>query len=128
VENLVSTSRVMRILITGNLGYVVSALVRHLRRVRPAAELIGYHTDFFAHCLNCLIGAETLPDQLTRQHHWDVRDLSAELLVGVDAIVHLAAISKRPDGGAGSSRRPTRSLRRPVFGSPDLPSWPPGIT
>ena len=87
----------MRILITGNLGYVGSTLVQHLRSVAPRAEIIGYDAGFFAHCLT---GAETLPEtQLTRQHFGDVRELPPELLEGVDAIVHLAAISEeRPDG------------------------------
>jgi nucleoside-diphosphate-sugar epimerase len=86
----------MRILITGNLGYVGSTLVRHLRSVAPRAEIIGYDAGFFAHCLT---GAETLPEtQLTRQHFGDVRELPPELLEGVDAIVHLAAISNDPMG------------------------------
>jgi nucleoside-diphosphate-sugar epimerase len=86
----------MRILITGNLGYVGSTLVRHLRSVAPRAEIIGYDAGFFAHCLT---RAETLPEtQLTRQHFGDVRELPPELLNGVDAIVHLAAISNDPMG------------------------------
>ena len=48
----------MRILITGNSGYVGSTLVGHLRRVMPTAEIIGYDAGFFAHCLT---DAETLP-------------------------------------------------------------------
>jgi nucleoside-diphosphate-sugar epimerase len=86
----------MRILITGNAGYVGSRLVRHLRSVLPAAELIGYDSGFFAHCLT---DAETLPEtQLTRQHYGDIRDLPPDLLEGVDAVVHLAAISNDPMG------------------------------
>jgi len=86
----------MRILITGNLGYVGSRLVRHLRSVLPAAELIGYDAGFFAHCLT---DAETLPEtQLTRQHYGDIRDLPPDLLEGVDAVVHLAAVSNDPMG------------------------------
>ena len=86
----------MRILITGNSGYVGSVLVRHLRRVMPGAELIGCDSGFFAHCLT---DAETLPEtELTRQHWGDVRDLPPELLEGVDAVVHLAAVSNDPMG------------------------------
>src|SRR5271170_829576 len=91
-----SIGRHMRILITGNLGYVGSRLVRHLRSVLPAAELIGYDAGFFAHCLT---DAETLPEtQLTRQHYGDIRDLPPDLLEGVDAVVHLAAVSNDPMG------------------------------
>ena len=86
----------MRILITGNLGYVGPILVRHLRTALPGAELIGYDTGFFAHCLTC---TATLPERcLDRQHFGDIRDLPASLLAGVDAVVHLAAISNDPMG------------------------------
>jgi nucleoside-diphosphate-sugar epimerase len=86
----------LRVLITGNMGYVGSVLVRHLRRAMPGATLIGYDAGFFAHCLT---GARALPEtQLDVQHFGDVRHLPAELLVGVDAIVHLAAISNDPMG------------------------------
>ena len=87
-----------RILITGNMGYVGPGVVRHLRQEFPQAELIGYDMGFFAHCLT---GAYRLPEsRLDRQHFGDVRDLPTELLQGVDAIVHLAAISNDPMGSA----------------------------
>ncbi len=86
----------MRILITGNLGYVGSVLVCHLRAALPEAELIGYDSGFFAHCLT---GAEMLPERrLDGQHFGDVRDLPMALLTGVDSIVHLAAVSNDPMG------------------------------
>ena len=86
----------MRILITGNLGYVGAMLVGHLRSVMPTAEIFGYDSGFFAHCLT---GVEALPEtHLTRQYYGDVRDISPELLDGVDAVVHLAAVSNDPMG------------------------------
>ena len=86
----------MRVLITGNCGYVGSTLVRHLRQVMPAAEIIGYDTGWFAHCLT---DARVLPETLlTRQHYGDVRDFPPALLEGVDAVVHLAAVSNDPMG------------------------------
>ncbi|RYU75453.1 NAD-dependent epimerase/dehydratase family protein [Hymenobacter persicinus] len=85
-----------RILITGNMGYVGPGVVRHLRREFPQAELIGYDMAFFAHCLT---GAARLPEgRLDRQLFGDVRTLPAALLQGVDAVVHLAAISNDPMG------------------------------
>lgn len=85
-----------RILITGNMGYVGPGVVRHLRREFPQAELIGYDMGFFAHCLT---GADRLPETyLDRQIFGDVRTLPAELLAGLDAIVHLSAISNDPMG------------------------------
>ena len=86
----------MRILITGNMGYVGPVVVRHLRAWMPRAELIGYDTAFFA---DCLATTEGLPEALLdAQHVGDIRDLPAALLDGVDAVVHLAAISNDPMG------------------------------
>ncbi len=86
----------MRVLITGNMGYVGPVLVRYLRRADPTIELIGFDTGFFAHCLT---GAESLPEtELATQRLGDIRDISIDLLQGVDAIVHLAAVSNDPMG------------------------------
>ena len=87
-----------RILITGNMGYVGPGVVRQLRQTYPAAELIGYDLGYFAHCLT---GATRLPEtRLNRQVFGDVRALPPDLLDGVDAVVHLAAISNDPMGTA----------------------------
>jgi nucleoside-diphosphate-sugar epimerase len=86
----------MRILITGNMGYIGPMVVRHLRERMPEAQLIGYDAAFFAHCLSTPDG---LPEaQLHAQYFGDMRDLPASLLEGVDAVVHLAAISNDPMG------------------------------
>jgi nucleoside-diphosphate-sugar epimerase len=86
----------MKILITGNLGYVGPAVVAHLRRVFPDAHLAGYDAGYFAHCIT---GAELFAEAgLSCQHYGDVRDLSPRFLEGFDAIVHLAAISNDPMG------------------------------
>jgi nucleoside-diphosphate-sugar epimerase len=87
-----------RILLTGNMGYVGPGVVQQLRQAFPTAELIGYDLGFFAHCLT---GAERLPEsRLDHQVFGDVRQVPAELLTGVDAVVHLAAISNDPMGKA----------------------------
>jgi len=87
-----------RVLLTGNMGYVGPGVVQQLRQAFPAAELIGYDLGFFAHCLT---GAERLPEsRLDRQEFGDVRQVPTELLTGVDAVVHLAAISNDPMGNA----------------------------
>lgn len=86
----------MRFLITGNMGYVGSMLVRHLRSRFPHAEIIGFDSGFFAHCLT---NAIRLPESfLDAQHFGDVREFPASLLQGCDAVVHLAAISNDPMG------------------------------
>ena len=84
----------MRILITGNMGYVGPVVVSHLRARFPAAELWGYDACFFG---SCLAGADRLPEaMLDRQIFGDVRDFDPAILEGVDGIVHLAAISNDP--------------------------------
>jgi nucleoside-diphosphate-sugar epimerase len=78
------------------MGYVGPGVVRHLRQQFPQAELIGYDMGYFAHSLT---GVQRLPESfLNRQVFGDVREVPAELLQGVDAIVHLAAISNDPMG------------------------------
>lgn len=86
----------MRVLVTGNMGYIGPVLTRHLRSVRDDLELIGYDAGYFGHCLTA---TPVLPEvRVDRQITGDVRDLPAELLEGVDAVVHLAAISNDPMG------------------------------
>jgi len=86
----------MKILITGNLGYVGSVLTRKLRGVYPDAELVGYDSGFFA---GNLTGTLTAPEiLLDHQIYGDVRNFPADLLSGVDTVVQLAAISNDPIG------------------------------
>ncbi|MBB4063940.1 NAD-dependent epimerase/dehydratase family protein [Gellertiella hungarica] len=86
----------MRVLITGNMGYVGPVLVRLLKKTIPEAQIIGFDAGFFGHSLT---GPENLPESLLeRQVFGDVRDFPAELLEGVDAVVHLAAVSNDPMG------------------------------
>ena len=86
----------MKILITGNLGYVGPIVVRHLRRAHPDAHLIGYDSAFFALSTT---GAKVLPERaLNEQYFGDARELPDDLLKGIDAVVHLAAISNDPMG------------------------------
>jgi nucleoside-diphosphate-sugar epimerase len=87
-----------KILVTGNQGYVGPVLGRHLRRVFPQAQLIGFDTGFFALCAT---NAQIDPDRVyDAQWHGDVRDLDASALAGVDAVVQLAAISNDPMGAS----------------------------
>ena len=86
----------LRFLVTGNLGYVGPAVIRRLREDHPDAFIHGYDSAFFAHCLT---GARELPERgLDRQSFGDVRDLDPALLQGIDAVVHLAAVSNDPMG------------------------------
>ncbi len=86
----------MKILITGNLGYVGPSVTRRLRARFPDATLAGVDTGFFAHCLT---NAASLPEScLDVQHFVDLRRAPADLFRGADAVVHLAAISNDPMG------------------------------
>ena len=86
----------MRILITGNTGYIGPSVLQRLRQSYPQATLIGLDKGYFAHCLT---NAEILPEcRADVQYFADVRTLGPEVLQGVDAIVHLAAISNDPMG------------------------------
>lgn len=87
---------VMRILITGNMGYIGPLVVQDFRERFSKAELIGFDIGYFAHCLT---SPEILPEVLLdTQHYGDVRAVSDRVLQGVDCIVHLAAISNDPMG------------------------------
>jgi nucleoside-diphosphate-sugar epimerase len=87
----------MRILITGSMGYVGPVVAERLRASNPDAELIGFDAGFFEDCqLGSGAGSQSALD---RQIRGDVRDLGADQLEGVDAVVHLAAVSNDPMGG-----------------------------
>lgn len=86
----------MKILITGNMGYVGPALLNQFSVSRPEAVVTGIDTGYFAHCLTgCVMFPE---DRLTVQHFADLRALPDNLFDDVDAVVHLAAISNDPMG------------------------------
>ena len=88
----------MKILITGNLGYVGPWVTRQLRAAHPTATLLGFDTGYFAHCVT---SAPHVPEALLDvQFFGDLRRFPADMLSGVDAIVHLAAISNDPMGKA----------------------------
>jgi len=91
----------MRILVTGNMGYIGPGVVRQLRASHPTAFLQGFDTGYFAPCLTT---SRVLPEcRLDAQHFGDVREFPDELLQGVTAIVYLAAISNDPMGNAYES-------------------------
>ncbi len=86
----------MKILITGNMGYIGPVILKHLMQVIPGALLVGYDTGLFAHCLS---GSNRLPESVAdTQYFGDVREFPCDILSGVDAVVHLAAVSNDPMG------------------------------
>jgi nucleoside-diphosphate-sugar epimerase len=86
----------MKILITGNMGYVGPSVIRQLRNSYPEAQLVGVDIGYFA---GCSIPKDILPElRLNQQYFADVRQLPEGIMKGVDAVVHLAAISNDPMG------------------------------
>ena len=88
--------KIMKILITGNMGYVGPVLVKHLKQNISDIEIIGYDTGFFAHCLT---NSEYFPERyLSKQFYGDLRNFDSKILKDIDTVVHLAAISNDPIG------------------------------
>jgi len=86
----------VKILITGNLGYVGPGVVKEFRSHYPDAEIIGYDIGYFAkHITSKIIIPESYLDY---QYYGDVRTFPEYLLEGVDTVVNLAAISNDPIG------------------------------
>jgi UDP-glucose 4-epimerase len=86
----------VKILITGNMGYVGPSVAKYLRKARPDAILHGFDNAYFAHCLT---GAPVFPERdLNEQFYGDVRAIPLEMMSGYDAVVQLAAISNDPMG------------------------------
>lgn len=86
----------MKILITGNMGYVGPGVVEQLRFSYPDAILTGLDAGYFA---SCITDAWRRPESTVDvQYHADVRKYPGDVLSGVDTIVHLAAISNDPMG------------------------------
>jgi nucleoside-diphosphate-sugar epimerase len=86
----------MKIIITGNLGYIAPSVINQLRATFPDAELIGFDIGYFTHCLTNPTFAPEV--KLDKQIFGDIRKFPDELLEGVDAVVDLAAISNDPMG------------------------------
>ena len=86
----------MKILITGNLGYIGPVLVEHLTIKKSNWNLIGLDIGYFAHIVTT---NKSLPDiKLTKQIYKDVRNLNQNDLIGIDSVVYLSAISNDPMG------------------------------
>ena len=86
----------MKILVTGNMGYVGPGVVQQLRASYPQARLLGLDMGYFADALS---GADILPEcRVDVQYFGDVRCPPPDVMRDVDAVVHLAAISNDRDG------------------------------
>ena len=80
------------------MGYIGPCAVRHLRGSIPSIKLTGFDSGYFA---ASLLDRSELPERLLdSQRFGDVRNPPKDLFAGIDAIVHLAAISNDPMGKA----------------------------
>ncbi len=80
----------MRVLITGHEGYIGAVLAPFL--LAEGHEVIGLDTGYYR---DCGFGEEATPVPLIAR---DIRDVRRDDLAGVDAVVHLAALSNDPVG------------------------------
>jgi nucleoside-diphosphate-sugar epimerase len=81
----------MKVLVTGHDGYIGQVLVPLFKGA--GHEVVGLDSMLFEGCGFGADGAQ--PDRVVRK---DVRDVTAEDLEGIEAVVHLAAISNDPLG------------------------------
>ena len=80
----------MKVLITGNLGYIGSVLVPILQS--RSFKVVGLDSGYFADCLVSSV------NENFQQICKDIRDVSKSDLEGIDAIIHLAGLSNDPLG------------------------------
>jgi len=94
VEGLVRDNMPIRILVTGNLGYIGSVMTPML--AEAGYEVWGLDTGYFQDCV--LPGQTISRRHLSKQIVKDVRAVNEHDLTKVDAIIHLAALSNDPLG------------------------------
>lgn len=80
----------MRILVTGDRGYIGTVLVPILRTA--GHQVVGLDAGWYEGCDFKPVASDY------EQRHGDIRDLKPDDLVGFEAVVHLAAISNDPIG------------------------------
>ena len=80
----------MRVLVTGHAGYIGTVMVPIL--LEAGHEVIGYDSDLYSRC-TCPWGGKISEVPSIRK---DTRDALLEDLSGVDAVIHLAALSNDP--------------------------------
>ncbi|MFJ8949863.1 NAD-dependent epimerase/dehydratase family protein [Streptomyces sp. NPDC102381] len=80
----------MRVLLTGHQGYLGTVMAPVLKAA--GHDVVGLDSGLFA---DCVLGPA--PDDPSG-HRVDLRDVTAEHVAGVDAVIHLAALSNDPLG------------------------------
>ncbi|MGH3864462.1 NAD-dependent epimerase/dehydratase family protein [Actinokineospora sp.] len=80
----------MRVLLTGHQGYLGTVMAPML--AEAGHEVVGLDSGLFA---SCVLGPEPVDPP---GHQVDLRDVPGSVLAGVDAVIHLAALSNDPLG------------------------------
>lgn len=81
----------MRVLVTGDRGYIGAVLVPML--LENSIDAVGLDTDFFQTILNAS-NISTTYTKITK----DIREANENDLEGIDAVIHLCALSNDPMG------------------------------
>ncbi len=81
----------MKILVTGNNGYIGTVLTDEL--LKRNYEIVGYDVDYFYDC-NLTKKNEKLIKHISK----DIRDISSNDLEGIDIVIHLAGLANDPLG------------------------------
>ena len=82
----------MKVLVTGHLGYIGSVMVPML--LEAGHEVVGCDSDLYERCTFEAGGSIVPVPSLVK----DVRDLTERDLKGIEAVIHLAALSNDPLG------------------------------
>ena len=82
----------MRVMVTGHQGYIGTVLTSML--VKSGYDVVGYDSDLYARCTYAPGGPIADVPAIRK----DVRDVEVGDLAGVDAVLHLAALSNDPLG------------------------------
>jgi len=80
----------MNVLVTGSEGYIGSVLCERLQQLK--FDVVGLDTDYYC---GCDFKKHTGPRRIIKK---DIRKISRSDVEGIDAIIHLAALSNDPMG------------------------------
>lgn len=82
----------MRVLLTGHLGYIGTVMTPML--LKAGHEVVGFDSDLYGRCTFSAGGPISKVPAIRK----DTRDAEASDLAGIDAVIHLAALSNDPLG------------------------------